>query len=298
MNTLKDMFIKDESFYQRKKQSVDELMANAKIAALLNHYHLDRAFVESNWIDFLNYAEDLNHCEKCTGIEQCQKNFPGYRREMTIEGGHPAITLKVCDYGQALEEQRRVYSHITTNLPKEMLLTSFKEVDLNNQGNIVSLVRTLMDDAKQRPQKGLYVHGDMGIGKTYVMGAFCNLLAVHLKTCAFISMPQLLQDLKGYFNSDEDNGLNHLKEVEYLVLDDLGAETLSTWGRDEILYNLLNERMLRKLPTYFTSVYDLKDLENHYLINKSRDEMIKVKRLIDRISALSNDFELMGRRFR
>lgn len=298
MDTLKNVLVKDEAFYQRKKESIETLMKNRSVATLLEKNGLSSLFVEEHWIDFLNYVEDMELCQGCCGIEECKKNFPGYKRELMIEDKQAISVLKVCEYGAKLDEQRRVFSHISSNIPKDMLLTSFQDLNLDNQGNLVELVRRLIGDVKMLPKKGLYVFGDMGIGKTYALAAFCNMLAVNLKDCAFISMPQLIQDLKSYFNSDEDNGIAHLKEVPYLVLDDLGAETLSAWGRDEVLYNLLNDRMLRRLPTYFTSVYDLKSLEDHYRLNKSRDEEIKVKRLMERILALSNNFELIGKKFR
>lgn len=298
MNTLKDMIVKDQAFDERKKKSVDVLLAQPQITELLCRHHLDRAFVEKHWIDFLNYAEDLKQCAGCRGLEVCPKSFPGYERVIEIEKGEVQVVLKVCPYGAKQDEKRRIFSHVTSNLPKEMFLTSFTAVVLDNQGNLYTLVKRLMEDAKKRPQKGLYIHGEMGIGKTYVLQAFANLLAMSGKDVAFISMPQFLQDLKGYFNSSEDNGISHLKEVGYLVLDDLGAETLSTWGRDEILYNILNERMLRKLPTYFSSVYDWRLLEQHYLLNKNTDESIKVKRLLERIKATSDHFLLQGKHFR
>ena len=298
MEHMKEILVKDDAFYERKKQSIDTLMKIPEIIALLQENHLSREFIEANWIDFLNYAQDLNQCAGCQSIDHCPKSFPGYQRELNIEEGTCVTTVSICRYGKKIEEQRRVFSHITCNVPKDILLTSFSNLELDNQGNLMPLVRQLMNDTKSRPQKGIYLYGDMGIGKTYVMAAFCNLLAINLNECAFISMPQLLSDLKSFFNSNEDNGLEHLLNVDYLVLDDLGAETLNVWGRDEVLYNLLNGRMLRKLPTYFTSVYNLKDLEAHYTLNKSRDEAIKVKRLMERINALSNDYELFGKRFR
>lgn len=296
MEKINNLLVKDETFYKQKKKSVDELMEQSSVRILLNKYGLNRTFVEDNWIDFLNFVEDERYCLNCQGIEHCPKNFPGYQRVLDISENRPVSSLNACRYGAKIEEQRNIYSHITCNVPKEMFLTSFKE--LTYTGNLITLVRRLTEDAKKMPQKGLYLYGDMGIGKTYTMAAFCNMLAINQKNCAFISMPQLLQDLKSYFNSDEDNGLDYLMNVHYLILDDLGAETLNTWGRDEVLYNLLNSRMLRNLPTYFTSFYDLKDLEAHYTINKSRDEAVKVKRLMERIRALSTGFELNGRSFR
>jgi len=298
MEPLKGLLVKDESFYQRKKESVDEILSFEEVRHLLNSNHLNRLFVENHWIDFLNYTEDLTACRGCQGIDDCQKNFIGYQRHLEIEDQQAISSFVVCPYGKELEEQRRVISHIESNIPKDIFLISFQDLELDNKGNLVLLIKRLLEDLKNPPKKGVYLHGDMGIGKTYVMAAFCHMLALQEKTCAFISVSQLLQDLKGYFNSSQDNGLEELKEVDVLVLDDIGAETLSVWGRDEVLFNLLNDRMLRKLPTYFTSVYSLVELEKHYRTKDSKDESIKVKRLMERINSLSDEFELVGKRFR
>lgn len=298
MESLKNVLVKDKDFYERKKQSIDEILSFQEVRKLLNTHHLDRSFVENHWIDFLNYTEDLQACASCQGIEDCHKNFVGYQRQLTIEENQAISSFVVCPYGKKIEEQRRVMSLIDSNVPKDIFLTSFQDLQLDNQGNLFPLVKLLMDHLKTESKKGLYIYGDMGIGKTYVMAAFSHMLASQNKQVAFISVSQLLQDLKSYFNSSQDNGLDELKEVDYLVLDDLGAETLSVWGRDEVLFNLLNDRMLRKKPTYFTSVYSLAELEKHYKTKDSKDEMIKVKRLMERIMSLSQEFELKGRRFR
>ncbi len=298
METLKNILVKDENFHQTKKQSIDEIMTYPEVIQILTMNGLNRTFVENHWIDFLNYVDDLKACRYCQSIEQCEKNFKGYKRHIEIEDGIVNSSFIVCPYGKKIEEERRIMSCIDANIPKDIFLNSFQDLQLDNQGNLVLLVRRLLDDLKKFSNKGLYVCGDMGIGKTYVLAAFCHMLALQDKTCAFISVSQLLQDLKGYFNSSEDNGLEELKEVDCLVLDDLGAETLSVWGRDEVLFNLLNDRMLRKKPTYFTSVYTLKELESHYRMKDTKEEMIKVKRLMERITALSDEFVLNGKRFR
>lgn len=298
MESLKNVLVKDDEFYKRKKASIDEILSFQEVRNLLNTHHLDRTYVENHWIDFLNYTDDLKACESCKGIDECPKNFIGYQRQLEIEDGQAVSSFVVCPYGKKIEEQRRVMSHIDANVPKDIFLTSFQDLELNNQGNLVLLIKRLLEELKQPTNKGVYVCGDMGVGKTYVMAAFCHMLALQDKSCAFISVSQLLQDLKSYFNSNQDNGLEDLKEVDYLVLDDIGAETLSVWGRDEVLFNLLNDRMLRKKPTYFTSVYTLGELEKHYRTKDSKDEQIKVKRLMERITALSDNFELFGKSFR
>ena len=62
MDTLRNIIVKDDAFYKRKKESVDSLLQNPRIAKLLGQYQLDRKFVEDHWIDFLNFEEDLQQC--------------------------------------------------------------------------------------------------------------------------------------------------------------------------------------------------------------------------------------------
>ena len=52
MDTLRNIIVKDDAFYKRKKESVDSLLQNPRIAKLLGQYQLDRKFVEDQWIDF------------------------------------------------------------------------------------------------------------------------------------------------------------------------------------------------------------------------------------------------------
>ena len=47
----------------------------------------------------------------------------------------------------------------------------------------------------------------------------------------------------------ESDILDDLKEVDYLVLDDIGAESMSGFVRDDILFNILDYRMENKLIT-------------------------------------------------
>ena len=79
-----------------------------------------------------------------------------------------------------------------------------------------------------------------------------------------------------------------------LLLDDIGAEYLTSWARDEILGTILQYRMDEELPTFFTSNLDLKQLEAHFANTSSGKEEIKARRMIERIKDLTNPFELVG----
>ena len=80
-----------------------------------------------------------------------------------------------------------------------------------------------------------------------------------------------------------------------LLLDDIGAEYLTPWSRDEVLEPILQYRMDEKLPTFFTSNFDYSGLEKHFTIN---GENVKAKRIIERVKYLSKEVRLKCKNFR
>jgi len=76
------------------------------------------------------------------------------------------------------------------------------------------------------------------------------------------------------------------------LLDDIGAENLTAWSRDEVLGPILQYRMDEKLPTFFTSNLNLEELEMHLSISSSGVDKIKARRIIERIKEVSIPMKL------
>ncbi|MCD7839229.1 MAG: ATP-binding protein, partial [Erysipelotrichaceae bacterium] len=100
-----------------------------------------------------------------------------------------------------------------------------------------------------------------------------------------IHFPTFLIDLKSSFSSNESNDLDEIMKIDYLLLDSLGEENVTSWSRDEILLTILSYRLINHLPTFFTSVYGYNDLKKVYTLRKG-DE-IKAKAIISKIQSLS-----------
>ena len=89
--------------------------------------------------------------------------------------------------------------------------------------------------------------------------------------------------------------LDFLKNVDILLIDDIGAENVTSWGRDEILGTILQYRMNNKLSTFFTSNLTLEELEDHLSITKNSEDKVKARRIIERIKQLTEDRELVSK---
>ena len=96
-------------------------------------------------------------------------------------------------------------------------------------------------------------------------------------------------------NTTEDK-LELYKKARILMLDDIGADSMSSWIRDDVLGVILQYRMQEQLPTIFTSNFNMEQLEKEHLTQSQRGEMepLKAKRIMERIRFLSEEVEMSG----
>ena len=105
--------------------------------------------------------------------------------------------------------------------------------------------------------------------------------------------PELLRTLKEDLSLVESK-VSYYSNVEILVLDDIGAENVTNWGRDEILGTILQERMNKHKTTFFTSNLDINELEKHLSCSKDNVDNVKARRIIERIKQLTIDMPLIS----
>lgn len=152
--------------------------------------------------------------------------------------------------------------------------------------------------------KGYYLYGLSGIGKTYLTILFCNLLARHDRTIAYVYIPDLVSKLVGDFNNKKYSiqDFSKLLYADILVLDDLGTETVREWFFNEYLMKILDNRNESQKTTIFISNYSLSELKKYYLknFNKSGIDSKAVERLLSRIHGLvdKNIFNMKGEDWR
>ncbi len=120
--------------------------------------------------------------------------------------------------------------------------------------------------------ESLLLIGPVGTGKTHLgMAVLTELimrplyLRFNLLRKKYISLPQFLTDLRA---SGDENALKDTAESEFLVVDDMGIETLDDWAREKV-FTLVNTRYQDKLPTLFIS-----DLSPSELVNKLDERIL------------------------
>ncbi len=129
--------------------------------------------------------------------------------------------------------------------------------------NLESAFRLARKWADQ-PEGWLVLLGPNGTGKTHLAAAIASDRVEAGDRVAFATVPDLLDELRATFdpNSAErfDTLFRRLRDVDLLILDDLGAHQSSAWAQEK-LYQLLNYRHLGRRPTVVTSDLELTKLE-------------------------------------
>ena len=183
--------------------------------------------------------------------------------------------------------------NVLEQLGRSQLLGRHKVLTVDEREKVVYTF--IKEFKKGNAFKGLYLSGNFGSGKSYIVSAMINELVKDGFTAALVYYPEFLRILKSSFKTDFDEQFDYARKVDLLLLDDIGAENLTSWSRDEILGPILQYRMDNKLATFFTSNLSIEELEVHLSEGKESIDKLKAKRIIERIRFLTEDLKLISK---
>ena len=262
-----------------RQQNIARLKENELIQIFLKQNHLDASFVDENSGVLLQWLRSINTCRNCKGLDYCAQKIRGKATKLKIDdSGFLNEYYASCQYEQKRDQQlahqsKFRFSHMSLNdylidLNDDSFMSAAKEKEYGLAYNqSVSSIPL---------NQGVYLYGNPGTGKSYLMKGICNYYAKTNKTVSFVQVPLLIQELKQFMTDNEyrQRVMNHLRYSDVLVLD---------------------ERMNKQMKTYFTSNYSMEELEQQYrLVNKPNNTIASL-RILERIRTLSKPVQLSGK---
>ena len=242
-------------------------------------------------------VEELNNCQNCKSLNMCKNKVQGRVYYPKVNEDKLEFNYVACKYMKKYIAENEEIKSKFYEVPFDIKKARMSNIDVDKtRAHIIKWLKKFYDDFKKNQKgKGLYLYGSFGSGKTYMVSALLNELSKDGYSVVIVYYPELLRSLKESFDhEDYPERIEEIKRCDLLLLDDIGAETVSTWNRDEILGTILQYRMDNKKTTFFTSNLTLEDLENHFIINSKNEEKIKSRRIMERIKQLSEPQELVG----
>jgi DNA replication protein DnaC len=132
------------------------------------------------------------------------------------------------------------------------------------------------------PNGWFVIAGAGGSGKTPIVAAVANEAIAKGTRASFMTVPDLLDHLRGAYGPHSevayDDLFEELKNVPMLVLDDLGTHSATPWAQEK-LYQLFNHRYQNELPTVIALACEVQDLDEHLQIRLADRRVSQVHRL-------------------
>lgn len=297
MQSINNVIKKNDS--SLLKRSFMDACANRDFYEFITTLNIE----EDILIKYTSILEDASleykNCCNCNSLSSCKNKVKGYYLKPERENRTINFSYVMCPKMKKIENEKSYLKNIKYyEVSDEIKRASFKNLykdDVNRVPVLKFITEFIKKYRKGEKVKGLYLNGSFGSGKTYLIAALFNDLAKKGAKCAIVYYPEFLRDLKASFKTDYEEKFNYIKKSDLLLFDDIGAENVSNFSRDEVLGPILQYRMEENLPTFFTSNLTLEELDINLSITSNGIDKIKSRRIIERIKQLTNTMELISK---
>ncbi|WP_342505411.1 primosomal protein DnaI [Sporosarcina sp. FSL K6-2383] len=297
--------VKAPAFAARYEELRNEVMESPGVQQFLTDHadDINKDVVDRSLPKLYDYASASHDCGKCADLGGCINVLKGFEPKLVLTRGLIDVEYMKCRNKLIDEESRNVSKMIDSYyMPKDVMEARLQNIDMFFDDSRVRIVRVAkdflnaFDETGKLPEKGMYIYGPFGIGKSFILGALANELANRRIRTVAVYVPEFVREMK---QSIQDQSLNEkiefVKKAQVLMLDDIGAEAMSAWTRDEVIGTILQFRMAEKLPTFFTSNFSYEELEHHLTYSqRGEKEAVKAARIMERIRMVSSPLRLDG----
>ncbi|WP_338983178.1 ATP-binding protein [Spiroplasma endosymbiont of Othius punctulatus] len=290
------------------KYDVKQVKQNPLIQKLIKENKITDEIIEDDLTVLNRFLNQFLECKNNGGMDKCEQFTKGKQLDLYFQDYRFYSSLIPCvhylhDNPNYYQNQNLIFTD--TNLDsqfksiKELILSESKKSEVNSK-NIASIAKKAEEGLSKN--KGLYLYGNVGVGKTEFFKITANRFLQKGKKVCFIKTLTLTSNAHEEMFSEirSKKTLNMCKYAEVLFLDDIGEEKPTTWKRDEILFNIIDYRYSHKLLTFFSSNLDLNKLRSKYSAvhdskQSTEEEKVSAERIVDRIRGLVNEVEMFGK---
>ena len=244
--------------------------------------------------DYINSNDGLKYCGKCHTPKEAF--FPEQHRLYSFDK-HPTDCKCTAEEKKRQEAEMRKFnrqSHI--QLLRSEAFRDIPAADWRFE-NAATMTPQLIKareyaerwDDFNREGIGLLLFGNVGTGKSYAAGCIANVLIDRMISVPYVSMSDIVNRMQSNFGADRDTYLKQLMRPDLLILDDLGAERNTSYGKERV-FDVVNRRLLSYKPMIITTNIALS------VMQKATD--LDERRIYDRILEVCVPVLFDGENFR
>lgn len=289
MKKICEKFNVDSSFEDFKKDKANKLLKDKMLMKYLKENNFNSLDVYNDPFIFEDTLNSLKAYQK-NNIDELDGYILGVKKDGDYYYSYRQASVELLEF---FDKSKHLDNYVINHF-ENLYDLDFNDLEIENESiNYIKLYNYLKNFNFEQTKKGLYICGDMGIGKSYLMVAFLNSLAKKNIKVAILKINEFISKYKSIeLLSDRIELINNIKKVDILVFDDIGSEYSTNFTKDEILLPILDYRMNHQHLTFFTSNYNLDRLENVYALSNDKNDTVNAKRIIERIKTLAKIFFL------
>ena len=259
--------ILEKQFYAEKQAEENKMKA-------LENEAFKKAYQKYVSLIIDNARQGLDETEETKVLQQ---EYQAILKQMGIKSITPDYFCKKCnDYGFVEGKYCDCLIEEINNILKEesgfLTLEEFETTTFELSSN-PDFSKALYEKMKKWCHSAfaktlIFLSGQTGVGKTHLMKCMANELIKRHKLVTLTSSFAMHQDfLKCYATKDLEEKqliLDKYLTAEILFIDDLGTELRQPNLTVNMLYQVLNERKMKRMPTVITSNLTLEDVLDYY----------------------------------
>lgn len=292
--------IKDRNLNHQYETLIQEVLNEPDVVKFIqeNREKLNDEAIVKSYAKLYEYVQEKKKFHQKKGMLA-----PGYYPKLVLNHHFADVTYVPTAELIAKQKEQEIRNRIhSMDMPKDIRDATFEKFQLNgDRREFFEIALDFIDSYLSNSKgfhKGLYLHGPFGVGKSYLLGAIAHELAEKGYASTLVHFPSFAVEMKQSIGKNTTGEkLETVKKASILMLDDIGADSMSSWIRDDVLGVILQYRMQEQLPTFFSSNFDMKQLEEEHLRTTQRgeDEPLKAMRIMERIRYLANEVKMSGK---
>lgn len=240
-----------------KKETFKKVYENKEMFDFIKENSLSEELVYKNVSYFSHVMKDKEKCKNCQGLNSCSKG--GFILKLYYDDTKNKLEEIISRCNFKLENDNIVSKFIICETDKSYFNYPLKELLNYFASDRTKVVTKMAKIAKGiELNKGIYLYGEDGIGKTFMMSVFSKSLSLSLKDeyISYIDCSGFFKDLSNNYRFNKANyefDFEMLTRVKYLFLDNFMLESMYSNIKTDIILPLIKKRNELGLLTFYIS---------------------------------------------